>query len=698
MGIVHKSIIHKLIVFSIYIIISVIITYPAILNIRTAYIGNGSDPELFMWFIKWVQYAIGHFHDPLISRHILFPDGVNLMWNSSIILPALILSPLTKFFGAIFSYNIIVIGALCLSAFTAYIATLRFVNSHSASFFSGLIYGFSPYMIAQSMGHPHVTLAFIPPLLVWLGYDILVSSKIEMWKSGTILGVLLFCQLLFGEEMLASEIIISTVAVAVIFILNRQDLKQHIVYVLRVFLIGIPLFLVLSLPFLYMQFAGPARPIGLLQPQNVFVTDLLNFIIPGPFQLLKTGITLNIVSKFTGNASEWDGYIGIPFLLIIFYTIIRWYKEKNVKFLAYMILVSALLSLGPYLHINGHITKIPLPWILFESLPLLEHLLPGRFALYVILFSGITIAIFISKVNKQEKIPKFTAYAVFTIGLFCIIPVFLVSPYPVQKPSIPVIFKNSTIQHYIPENSNILVVPVSEGAEGTAMLWQIYSDMWFKMPEGFAINRYGFGPMPSLFIKTVDSIQKNGVSPQMDHGSKAEIYGYLKYYDIRYIIVGPTKNKQNIVSFFTAILGKGYTLTHGVYIWTVDPSALKQGYFISGDKYSTYYKNMDWIGRQIEITTYNTIVTIEISGKWRHNGIPMNITVYIKRRSSGDKISEYLYRVTNNTNITLFAPPNATMTIIADNTWIPDRYIHNGDHRELSVLFEVKSIQDKNRK
>ena len=651
-----------------------------------------------MWFIKWVQYAIGHFQDPLISRHILFPDGVNLMWNSSIILPALILSPLTKFFGAIFSYNIIVIGALCLSAFTAYIATLRFVNSHSASFFSGLIYGFSPYMIAQSMGHPHVTLAFIPPLLVWLGYDILVSRKIGMWKSGTILGVLLFCQLLLGEEMLASEIIISMVAVAVICIVDRQDLKQHFVSVLKVILIGIPLFLVLSLPFLYMQFAGSARPIGLLQPQNVFVTDLLNFIIPGPFQLMKTVITSNIVSKFTGNASEWDGYISIPFLLIIFYTIKRWYEDKNVKFLAYMILVSALLSLGPYLHVNGHITKIPLPWILFESLPLLEHLLPGRIALYVILFSGITIAIFISKVSKQEKILKFTAYAVFTVGLFCIIPVFLVSPYPVQKPSIPAFFKNSSIQHYIPENSNVFVVPVSRGAEGTAMLWQIYSDMWFKMPEGFAINRYGFGPMPSLFIKTVDSIQKNGVSPQMDHGSKAEIYGYLKYYDIRYIIVGPTKNIQNIVSFFTSILGKGPSMANGVYLWMIDPSALKQGYFISGDKYSTYYKDMDWIGRQIEITTYNTIVTIEISGKWRHNGIPMNINVCSKDFLSGEKIFGRSYTMTDATNISLELHRNTWTQITANRTWVPDKYIHNGDRRKLSVLFEVKSIQDENRK
>jgi hypothetical protein len=520
-----------------------------------------------MWFIKWVQYAMGHFQNPLITKHILFPGGVNLMWNSSVILPAFILSPLTKFLGAIFSYNIIVIGALCLSAFAAYIATLRFVNSRSASFFSGLIYGFSPYMIAQSMGHPHVTLAFIPPLLVWLGYDIFVSRTIGMWKSGIILGVLLFCQLLLGEELLASEIIIGIFAIVVVGLLNIKDLKQNYSYIARTMLTGMIVFFVLSLPFLYVQFAGPARPSGMLQPQNVFVTDLLNFIVPGPFQWFKTGKTLNIASKFTGNPSEWDGYIGLPFLFILFYTAVRWYKDKNIKFLAYITLVTAILSLGPYLHIYGNLTKVPLPWLLFGSLPLLEHLLPNIFALYVLLFSGIIIAIFITKMDNQPKKRKFTAYAFFALGLLFIMPEFPASPYPLQKPSIPAFFHNSVFKNYIQKNSNVFIVPISQGAEGTAMLWQIYSDMWFKMPEGFAINQYGFGPMSSTFTKIVEYIQKHGKPPLIDYGIKAEIYGYLKYNNIQYIIVGPTKNEQAILSFFTGILGKQPIKADGVYLW-----------------------------------------------------------------------------------------------------------------------------------
>jgi len=690
----NKSIIYKLAVLLLYGIISLIVTYPAILHLKTSYIGNGADPELFIWFIKWVQYAVTHFQNPLISKHILFPNGVNLMWNSSVILPAFILSPLTKLFGAIFSYNIIVIGALCLSAFAAYIATLRFVNFHIASFFSGLIYGFSPYMIAQSLGHPHVTLAFIPPLLVWLGYDIFVSRKIGMWKSGIMLGILLFLQLLVGEELLASETIIGIFAIIVVGLLNIKDLKQHYSYIVRIMFVGVWVFFILSLPFLYIQFAGPARPSGVLQPQNVFVTDLLNFIIPGPFQLLKTGETLNIVSKFTGNASEWDGYIGLPFLFIILYTVVKWYKNKTVKFLAYITLITAILSLGPYLHVNGHITKIPLPWSLFGSLPLLEHLLPNRFAMYVTLFSGIIISLFIAGVGAQPRIRKFIAYAFFALGLVFIVPVFPASPYPLQKPSIPAFFHNSVFKNYIQKSSNVFIVPISQGAEGTAMLWQTYSDMWFKMPEGFAINQYGFGPMPSLFINIIESIQKQGKSPPIDSGITAEMYGYLRYNNIQYVIVGPTRNEQVIVSFLSHILGKEPVLADDVYLWKLDTINSKPGYFISGDKYNTYYKNMDWIGRQIEITTYDTIVQVKLSGIWLHNGTPINITVSNYGIPSVDKIFEYHYKVNTSTNIALVVPPNSTTTIIADHTWVPDRYIHNGDRRRLSVLFEVEGIQD----
>lgn len=688
----HKSILLKPVVLFLYIVISLIVTYPAVVHLSTSSIGHGSDPELFMWFMKWVQYAVWHFQNPLVSNHILFPGGVNLMWNSSVLLAAFILSPVTSQLGVILAYNIMVISALFLSAFAAYLATLRFVHSRGAAFLSGLIYGFSPYMIAQTLGHPHLTLAFIPPLLVWLGYDVAVSRQIGARQSGILLGIFLFCQLLLGEELLASEAIIVAFAVAVSALLNRKDTKQHYTYAVKVFLTGIPVFFLLSLPFFYVQFAGPARPAGLLQPQNVFVTDLLNFIVPGPFQLLKTGKTLSLVSKFTGNASEWDGYLGLPFLLIVLYTVIKRHKDKSIKFLAWMTLIAAIASLGPYLHVNGHATHVYMPWILFGSLPLLKHLLPCRFALYMFLFSGILIALFVENMVTQQKSRNFTAYAFLTLGLVFLMPVFPASPYPVQQQSIPAFFTTPAIQRHIPKNSTVFIVPVSRGAEGTAMLWQAASDMWFRMPEGYAINSHGFGPAPSLFTNIIQSIGDGGKLPPLDPGMYAAIFGYLHYHHIRYILVGPAKNQKAVISFLTTLMGKSPMRYDGVSVWPADQISSRPGYFISGDKYSTYYKKMDWIGKQIELTTYDVAVEIQISGIWLHNGTPIDISVSSNKILQGSTVPEQHYRITTTTTLKLTIPKNSFTKITAQHTWVPDRYIHNGDKRNLSVLFMVEGI------
>ena len=44
---------------------------------------------------------------------------------------------------------------------------------------AGLLYGFSPYMVAQSTRHPHVTLAIFPPLALMLLNEILVRPTAQ---------------------------------------------------------------------------------------------------------------------------------------------------------------------------------------------------------------------------------------------------------------------------------------------------------------------------------------------------------------------------------------------------------------------------------------------------------------------------------------------------------------------------------------
>jgi hypothetical protein len=40
-----------------------------------------------MWFLRWMPFALEHGYDLLVTHHLNYPDGVNLMWNTSLPLP-----------------------------------------------------------------------------------------------------------------------------------------------------------------------------------------------------------------------------------------------------------------------------------------------------------------------------------------------------------------------------------------------------------------------------------------------------------------------------------------------------------------------------------------------------------------------------------------------------------------------------------
>ena len=112
------------------------------------WVGQDFDPILFIWHLRWVPFALAHGHDPLISDYLNYPDGFNLMWNTSILLPAFLLSPVTLLLGVVVAYNVLATLALALSAWCAYFALRRYVRRVPAAV-GGLLYGFSPFMFAH---------------------------------------------------------------------------------------------------------------------------------------------------------------------------------------------------------------------------------------------------------------------------------------------------------------------------------------------------------------------------------------------------------------------------------------------------------------------------------------------------------------------------------------------------------------------
>ena len=241
--------------------------------------GGDGDPAIFMWFLRWVPFALEHGHDLLVTHYLNYPDGVNLMWNTSLPLPGLLLAPVTEAWGPVLSFNLLLVLSYGLSAWCAYLAIRRFAPGHLAAAVGGLIYGFSPAMRVQSH-HLHMSLAFLVPLMLLALHEILVRQRRSPWLVGTGLGLMAGAQLLIGEELLAMTALLAFAMFVLVVLTNLRRLRERWAYAAKAFAVALVMASAIIVWPLSVQFGGPQKIHGDIQKTN-YSNDLQSFILPG---------------------------------------------------------------------------------------------------------------------------------------------------------------------------------------------------------------------------------------------------------------------------------------------------------------------------------------------------------------------------------------------------------------------------------
>src|SRR5262245_57521912 len=62
--------------------------------------GDVGDADAFAWYFRYAATAVSHGRLPALVTHALnAPLGVNVMWNNLMLLPGMLLAPLTLWFG-----------------------------------------------------------------------------------------------------------------------------------------------------------------------------------------------------------------------------------------------------------------------------------------------------------------------------------------------------------------------------------------------------------------------------------------------------------------------------------------------------------------------------------------------------------------------------------------------------------------------
>jgi len=564
-----------------YLVLAVALFSSSWVNPTYLSVGRAGDPELFMWLLAWVPYSISHLMNPLFTNFLIYPQGANLMWTLIPIVPGLLLSPVMILLGPVATYNVVMTLALATSAWCAYIAIHALVGDRLGSVIGGLIFGFSPYMLAHSLGHPNLVIAFTPPVALLILAELFAWQRRPAWQGGLALGTLAVAQLLTTPEILLTTAFVGALGALALVAIRPREVGSRFRHALTGSAIAALVFVPLAaLPLAYLFF-GPQHVHGVVRQPDTFVTDLLNFVVPTPVMLLVPSGLAGLSNAWTGGIAEANGYIGVPLVALLGLIAIFWRSSLIVLWSAILGAAIALLSLGPHLHLGGTIHfHVPLPWLLFQKVPLFDNVLPARLMLFFYLCAGSAVAIFVRELRLHVTGWKMWAgWAWIGISLLTLLPAV---PWPATPNPVPEFFSGHSVAR-IPEGSVALVAPFptapgfqpgpGQDSANNAMLWQLASNMRYRMPEGSLIvpdvNGVATGGRPpaSATQTAMIAIQKGDTAPQLTADLKGALTGDLRRWQVRTVIVGPMYNQAAMIDFFKSLFGREPESVGGVLVW-----------------------------------------------------------------------------------------------------------------------------------
>jgi hypothetical protein len=521
-----------------------------------------------VWFLTWTPWAVSHGQNPFLTTHINAPDGVNLMWNALAPLAALVLWPVTATAGAVASYDVMVTADLALAAWCAFLLLRRHVRP-LAALAGGAFYGFSPFLLSQAPSHSKVAFAVMPPLLLLLVDGLLVRRDFSPRRAGLLLGVLMAAQLLVFEEGVVLAAVAALVVLAVLAVrAGRERSRAALPLLLRA--LGwalIPLAVLCAVP-LGFQFLGGNRVPATVPGASVYVTDLANLVVPTPTQLVAPQPALDLTARLSGNSVENASYLGLPLLALALFVAWHWRRRPLVAVAAWSGAALAVLSLGPQLHVGGHVSRLPLPWRAVEAIPVVGSALPSRLWVYVDLAVAVLLAVFVAELLARATRPALRwagAAALALVGLSLLPRSALAAPA-----SVPPLF-TSRLAGTAPAGSTVLVAPYThDGGSAEPMLWQAEADMWFRMPEGYFVTVDGTGqrrdgPPPTTTARVMTAIAAGHALPG---GVEEQILADLRRWKVSTVLVGPMPHQDQMVALFSRVLSAPPRNRGGVWVWT----------------------------------------------------------------------------------------------------------------------------------
>jgi hypothetical protein len=551
-----------------YLTCALILTADAWTSPSTHWIGGCCDPQQSIWFLQWLPFAVRNGVDPLFTTMLNAPDGVNLMWNSAMTPLALLAVVPTVLGGPVFAYDVMIVIALALDGWLAWLVLRRYAAGTVGPLVGGLVYAFSPYLVSHAAHHLNLTAAWAPPLFLLVLDELLIRRRRSPWLLGIALGVISAIQLLASEEMLATSVVAAGAMVLVLAACRPRAIGDGLRRLVPALVAATLTFLPLAARPLWMQFAGPQRIEGSVLGPAGFSTDLLNLVLPTPYQLFAPAAATEISRHFSGLYHEAGAYLGLPLLIVLVVVAARRWSDLRVRVPFLVMLVMLALSFGPYLLVGGASTGVPMPWLPFSSLPLLDNVITARFALYAWLAVAVIVAVVTDEwlaLPWRRAAPRLTVLALALL---------LIVPAPIGSSTAPQpAFFDRWEEQGIGTGDTVLIAPYfTNGAGAAPMLWAALAGDAVRMPEAYAYvprddGSSGYGAPPTQLSDIMEAIQDSGVVIVARGEVRDQVSRDLVGADVRHVVVGPMEHRGQMAAFFEDLLGRPPEEVDGVLLW-----------------------------------------------------------------------------------------------------------------------------------
>jgi hypothetical protein len=472
------------------------------------YVGVFDDPQIPIWSFAWWFHALVHGENPFVTPDVWAPAGLNLAWVNTVPALSVVFAPLTAILGPVGAYDVAAVLLPALGAWTAFLLCRHLTGQFWPSLLGGYLFGFSSYELGHMLGQPQLTAVFALPLIA-----LVVVEGLEGSLSGGALtlrlALLMALQIYLSSELALTGTISLACGLALGFLLAPRA-RPRLRRLAGPVTLGYAGAAVLAAPVLYYSLTD-LRVSGFTPPE-AYTADLLNLVLPTHLEAVGAGWADAVARHFPGNSTEQGSFVGVPLLAIVGLYARRTWRTPRGRFLVAALALVTYLSLGPELSVGGH-RVLPLPNVLGHQtisigghtkfLPLLDNILPVRFALYAALATAVIAALWSATARPgllRWLLPGLT--------------VLLLVPNPgagvwSTSYSVPPLFTQAKYRPCLATPGNVLPQPIGMG--GQAMLWQAAADFRFRMaggrlqtsppspflhPPGIAQIAVGYPPVP----------------------------------------------------------------------------------------------------------------------------------------------------------------------------------------------------------